>query len=84
MTFTALVKLYSTVNIFCNTTVAGLGEIFIQWKFSVIQYSIYSSCKHSLLCLKLQTYCSHMKGGHGCLVHFTLGSNGGHNWASPT
>ena len=33
-TFTALVK----IEYFCNTKVAGLGEIFVQRKFSAIQY----------------------------------------------
>ena len=37
MTFNALVKIYST-KYFCNTKVAGLGEIFVQQKFLVIQY----------------------------------------------
>ena len=32
-TFTALAKNFS-INIFCSTKVAGLGEIFIQQKFS--------------------------------------------------
>ena len=38
-TFTALVKnyMYST-KFFCNIKVAGLGKIFIQRKFSCIQY----------------------------------------------
>ena len=36
-TFTALAKMYST-EYFCNTKVAGLGEIFVKWKFSLIRY----------------------------------------------
>ena len=32
VTFTALVKIYSS-EYFCNARVAGIGEIFIQWKF---------------------------------------------------
>ena len=35
MIFTALAKIYST-EYFCNTKVAGLGEIFAQEKFSAI------------------------------------------------
>ena len=31
--FTALAKIYST-EYFCNTNVAGLGEIFVQCNFS--------------------------------------------------
>ena len=38
-TFTALVKIYST-KYFCNTKVAGLGEIFVKRKFSCIRQSI--------------------------------------------
>ncbi len=36
-TFTVLAKFYS-IEHFCNTRVARLGEIFIQRKFSAIQY----------------------------------------------
>ena len=36
VTLTTLVKYFSTN--FCNTKVAGLGETFIQWNFSRIQY----------------------------------------------
>ena len=36
-TFTTLVKLYST-KFFCKTKVDGLGEIFVQRKFSTIRY----------------------------------------------
>ena len=35
VTFTALTKIYS-IEYFCNTTVPGLGKIFVQRKFSVI------------------------------------------------
>ncbi len=37
-TFTSLAKICST-EYFCNTKVAGLGKIFVQQKFSAIQYS---------------------------------------------
>ncbi len=37
-TFTALENIYST-EYFYNTKVAGLGEIFVQLKFSAIYYS---------------------------------------------
>ena len=37
VTFTALVKIYS-IEYFCNTKVAGVGEIFVQWKFCRIRY----------------------------------------------
>ena len=36
VTFTALVKIYSP-EYFCNTKVAGLGEIFVEQKFSHIR-----------------------------------------------
>ena len=39
VTFTALAKIYST-EYFCNTKVAGLGEIFVQRKFCRIRYMI--------------------------------------------
>ena len=35
-TFTALAKIYST-EYFCNAKVAGIGEIFVQRKFSAIR-----------------------------------------------
>ena len=38
VTFTALVKIYFT-EYFCNTTVAGLGEFFVQRKFCRIRYN---------------------------------------------
>ena len=38
VTFTTLVKIYST-KYFCNTKVAGLGEIFVKRKFSRIRYT---------------------------------------------
>ena len=36
-TFTALAKIYSS-EYFCNARVAGIDEIFVQRKFSAIQY----------------------------------------------
>ena len=36
-TFTALAKIYSS-EYFCNARVAGIGEIFVQRKFSAIRY----------------------------------------------
>ncbi len=52
VTFTALAKVYST-EYFCNTKVAGLGEIFVQRKISAIQYLIsvvQCLCVRVLLC----------------------------------
>ena len=40
-TFTALAKIYST-EYFCNTKVAGLGEIFVQRKFCHIWVLLYN------------------------------------------
>ena len=60
-TFTALVKIYST-EYYCNTKVAGLGEIFVKRKFSCILYS--TDNRIIILHLKFQsiTYCtSHTK-----------------------
>ena len=34
-TFIVLAKIYF-IEYFCNTKVPGLGEIFVQWKFSTI------------------------------------------------
>ena len=38
-TFTTLAKIYSS-EYFCNARVAGIGEIFVQRKFSAIRYLI--------------------------------------------
>ena len=43
MTFTALVKKF-----FCNTKVAGLGEIFMQRKISCIRYITVHVLMHDL------------------------------------
>ena len=42
VTFTALAKIYSS-EYFCNARVAGIGEIFVQRKFSAIRYMIMKS-----------------------------------------
>ena len=65
--FTVLVKSYST-KYFCNTKVAGLGEISVQRKFCHIRYSFigFSPCNNALRHLKcyysilLPHYCLHV------------------------
>ena len=49
VTFTALVRIFS-MNFSCNTKVAGLGEIFIQRKFSCILYINVSAYFIIILC----------------------------------
>ena len=58
MTFTAFGKIYST-EYFCNTKVAGFGEIFVQQKFYRIWYNkeekrvlnaLYALCMENHMC----------------------------------
>ena len=56
VTFMAQAKLYST-EYFCNAMVAGLGEIiFVQRKFSVVQYNNMSNCMGGLMMCLIEYY----------------------------